>query len=77
MVEKNLNEGGSSQIASFSSPKSVQNSVEPKPTEVTNEGGNNNLQKMASSNFEAPMQQELPASLILVDNKSNLQGFHW
>lgn len=59
--------------SSLSSPKSVQNSVEPSPTEGTNEDESSNLENTACANFETPMHQELPASLILIDQKSNLQ----
>ncbi|XP_044376683.1 protein WEAK CHLOROPLAST MOVEMENT UNDER BLUE LIGHT 1 [Triticum aestivum] len=69
MVEENLEVGDSS----LSSPKSVQNSLEPKPTEGTNEDDNSNLEKIACANLETPMHQELPASLILSDEESNLQ----
>ncbi|XP_037426384.1 protein WEAK CHLOROPLAST MOVEMENT UNDER BLUE LIGHT 1-like [Triticum dicoccoides] len=69
MVEENLEVDDSS----LSSPKSVQNSLEPQPTEGTNEDDNNNLEKTACANLETPMHQELPASLILSDEESNLQ----
>ncbi|KAM3315791.1 hypothetical protein ACQJBY_034115 [Aegilops geniculata] len=69
MVEENLEVGDSS----LSSPKSVQNSLEPKPTEGTNEDDNSNLEKTACANLETPMHQELPASLILSEEESNLQ----
>ncbi|KAE8819348.1 protein WEAK CHLOROPLAST MOVEMENT UNDER BLUE LIGHT 1 [Hordeum vulgare] len=68
MVEENLEVRDSS----LSSPKSVQNSLEPKPTEDTNKDDNGDLEKAACDNFETPMHQELPASLILLE-KSNLQ----
>jgi hypothetical protein len=73
MVEKNLEVGDSSQVASLSSPKSVQNSVKTMPTEGTNEDGNSNLDNSICVNFETPMHQEFPASLTLIDNKRNLQ----
>ncbi|CAM0871849.1 unnamed protein product [Alopecurus aequalis] len=73
MVEKNLEAGDSSQIAPLSSPKSVENSVVTKTTEGTNEDDNNTLEKTVCANSVTPMHQELPASLALIDKKSNLQ----
>ncbi|KAM3231018.1 hypothetical protein ACQJBY_061275 [Aegilops geniculata] len=69
MVEENLEVGD----LSLSSPKSVQNSLEPKPTEGINEDDSSNLEKTACANLETPTHQELPASLILSDEESNLQ----
>ncbi|CAL4937924.1 unnamed protein product [Urochloa decumbens] len=71
MADKDIEEADSSRVVS--SPKSLQSSVEPKLIEGTDEAYDNNLQKTVSTNFEAPMQQEHPISLVLAENKSNLQ----
>ncbi|KAM0831695.1 hypothetical protein ACQ4PT_065393 [Festuca glaucescens] len=73
MVEKNLEEGDSSQVSSLSSPKSVGNSVLTTITEGTNEDDSSILEKTVCVNSKTPMHQELPASLTLIDSKSNLQ----
>ncbi|KAG2554263.1 protein WEAK CHLOROPLAST MOVEMENT UNDER BLUE LIGHT 1-like isoform X2 [Panicum virgatum] len=71
MADKKIEEANSSHIVS--SPKSLQSSVEPKLIEGTDEDYHNNLLKKASANFEAPMQQEYTISLVLAENKRNLQ----
>ncbi|CAL4912945.1 unnamed protein product [Urochloa decumbens] len=71
MADKDIEEADSSRVVS--SPKSLQSPVEPKLIEGTDEAYDNNLQKTVSANFEAPMQQEHPISLVLAENKSNLQ----
>ncbi|XP_062208834.1 protein WEAK CHLOROPLAST MOVEMENT UNDER BLUE LIGHT 1-like [Phragmites australis] len=73
MAEKNIEEADSSQIVALSSPKSLQSLVKPKLIEGTDENDHSNLQNTATANFEASMQQERPMSLMLTDNKSNLQ----
>ncbi|CAN6302035.1 unnamed protein product [Urochloa humidicola] len=67
MADKNIEEEDSP--CTVSSPKSLQSSVEPKLIEAYD----NNLQKTVSTNFEAPMQEEHPISLVLAENKSNFQ----
>jgi dsDNA-binding SOS-regulon protein len=87
MADKKIKGTDSSRI--ISSTKYLQSSVGPKLIEGTNEddsggpklieGTNeddlNNLQKTVShsANFVASMQQEHPISLVLAENKSNLQ----
>ncbi|XP_047051894.1 protein WEAK CHLOROPLAST MOVEMENT UNDER BLUE LIGHT 1-like [Lolium rigidum] len=73
MVEKNLEGGDSSQVSSLSSPTSVGNSVLTKITEGTNENDSNFLEKTVRVTSKTPVHQELPASLTLIDSKSNLQ----
>jgi hypothetical protein len=73
MVEKNLEGGDSSQVSSLSSPESVGNSVLTKITEGTNEDDSNFLEKTVRVTSKTPVHQELPASLTLIDSKSNLQ----
>uniref|UniRef100_A0A0E0E1D2 Uncharacterized protein n=1 Tax=Oryza meridionalis TaxID=40149 RepID=A0A0E0E1D2_9ORYZ len=70
MAEKNLEEPDSPLIASLSSPKFMQNSVEPEVTAGT-DCENSNLQNRETANFEAALQEEIPE--ILVGNKSNMQ----
>lgn len=71
MEDKNIEEADSSHIVS--STKSLQNSVGPKIIESTDGDYHNNLQKTVTANFVASMQQEHPMSLVLAENKSNLQ----
>ncbi|KAF0903095.1 hypothetical protein E2562_024571 [Oryza meyeriana var. granulata] len=66
MADENLEEP---EIAPSSSPKLMQNFVEPELTASTNEYDSSNLQNKETA--KAPMQEELPASLI--GNKSHLQ----
>uniref|UniRef100_A0ACD5XHE3 Uncharacterized protein n=1 Tax=Avena sativa TaxID=4498 RepID=A0ACD5XHE3_AVESA len=73
MAEKNFEVGASSQVASLSSPKSMQNSADIRQTEGTNEDVNSILEKTVCASSETLMHQELPTSLIFIDNKSNLQ----
>ncbi|KAM0868140.1 hypothetical protein ACQ4PT_041516 [Festuca glaucescens] len=73
MVEKNLEEGDSSQVSPLPSPKSVGNSVLTTITEGTNEDDSSILEKTVCVNSKTPMHQELPESLTLIDSKSNLQ----
>jgi len=71
MADKKIEEADSSRIVS--SPKSSQSSIEPKLIEGTDEDYHNNLLGTASANFEAPLQQEYTISLVLAENKHNLQ----
>jgi dsDNA-binding SOS-regulon protein len=73
MADKKIKGTDSSRI--ISSTKYLQSSVGPKLIEGTNEDDLNNLQKTVShsANFVASMQQEHPISLVLTENKSNLQ----
>ncbi|KAM0884175.1 hypothetical protein ACQ4PT_031175 [Festuca glaucescens] len=73
MVEKNLEEGDSSQVSPLPSPKYVGNSMLTTITEGTNEDDSSILEKTVCVNSKTPMHQELPASLTLIDSKSNLQ----
>ncbi|XP_062216617.1 protein WEAK CHLOROPLAST MOVEMENT UNDER BLUE LIGHT 1-like isoform X2 [Phragmites australis] len=73
MEENDIQQADSSQIVPLSSPKSFQSSIEYKLIESTDEDDRNNLQKTQRASFEASMQQDLPMSLIMTENKSNLQ----
>uniref|UniRef100_A0A804LEU5 Pentatricopeptide repeat-containing protein n=1 Tax=Zea mays TaxID=4577 RepID=A0A804LEU5_MAIZE len=71
MPDKKIEGADSSHIVS--STKSLESSVGPNLIESTDGDYCNNLHKTAVANFVASMLQEHPMSLILAENKSNLQ----